>query len=76
MLASLPVLADRLHELPQAELRAIFESLQLTLIYDPSAHEAEIEICEVMEPREPRKMLRSGLCPRWGLDRSSDDCSD
>lgn len=44
ILARLPILADRLPELPQAQLRGIFESLQLTATYLPDSQEADIEI--------------------------------
>jgi hypothetical protein len=44
ILARLPILADRLPELPQAQLRAIFEGLQLSATYLPDTHEADIEI--------------------------------
>ncbi len=44
VLAKLPIIADRLAELPQGELRAIFEALQLTATYLPDQHEADIEI--------------------------------
>ncbi|MGH2705056.1 MAG: hypothetical protein ACRDJ4_08175 [Actinomycetota bacterium] len=44
MLAKLPILARRLAELPNQQLRAIFESLQLTVTYFHETHEAAVEI--------------------------------
>jgi hypothetical protein len=44
LLAKLPILARRLPELPNEQLRAIFESLQLTVTYFHKTHEAEVEI--------------------------------
>jgi hypothetical protein len=43
-LARLPVIADRLRELPQGELRAMLEALQLTARYLPQSHEVDIEL--------------------------------
>ncbi|MGH3118195.1 MAG: hypothetical protein ACRDQ2_14005 [Gaiellales bacterium] len=44
MLAKLPILARRLPELPNEQLRAIFESLQLTVTHFHETHEAEVDI--------------------------------
>lgn len=44
ILARLPIIADRLRELPQGELRAMLEALQLTARYLPQSHEADVEL--------------------------------
>jgi hypothetical protein len=44
VLARLPVIADRLRELSQGELRAMLEALQLTATYLPERHEVDIEL--------------------------------
>ena len=36
LLNRLPILADRLAEAPQGELRALFDSLQLDVVYQPA----------------------------------------
>ena len=38
LLDRLPLLADRLAGLPQLELRALFDALQLKLVYQPADH--------------------------------------
>ena len=44
VLERLPTLGQRLAELPRAELRALFESLQLTVTYFPDTRDAVVEI--------------------------------
>lgn len=44
LLAKLPLIAEKLHELPTAELRRLFEALQLTVTYHHARKEADIEI--------------------------------
>jgi hypothetical protein len=44
VLVKLPLIAEGLHELPIAELRRLFESLQLTVTYHHAKKEADVEI--------------------------------
>ncbi len=44
LLDRLPLLADRLPYLPQAELRALFGSLQMKVTYLPERHVADLEL--------------------------------
>jgi hypothetical protein len=68
ILARLPIriLADRLPELPQALLRAIFEGLQLSATYLPDTHEADIRIVLTDDGTawHGTTFRRSDLCPR------------
>lgn len=44
VLMKLPVLAERLHELPVGELRPLFDALQLSVTYHHARKEADVEI--------------------------------
>ena len=44
LLAALPVLADGLHSAPQAELRALFEQLNLEVSYQPGEQALDVAI--------------------------------
>ena len=54
----LPVLADRLSDPPQRELRAVFESLQLQIPYQPAAAAVDVEVTLVADERSD---LRGGV---------------
>ena len=44
LLDRLPILADRLADVPQGELRALFDSLQLDVLYQPADNAADITL--------------------------------
>ncbi len=50
LLAALPLLADALPELPPADLRRVFDSLDLRCVYDPAAHALDLTITLVGSP--------------------------
>ena len=64
----LPVLADRLSDLPQRELRAVFESLQLQIPYQPAAAAVDVEVTLVADERSD---LRGGVAEVHSVRRSS-----
>src|SRR2546429_9801011 len=64
----LPVLADRLSDLPQRELRALFESLQLQIPYQPAAAAVDVEVTLVADERSD---LRGGVAEVHSVRRSS-----
>jgi site-specific DNA recombinase len=50
LLAAMPLLADALPQLPQADLRRVFDSLDLRCVYDPAAHAVDLAITLVGSP--------------------------
>ena len=64
----LPVLADRLSDLPQRELRPVFESLQLQIPYQPAAAAVDVEVTLVADERSD---LRGGVAEVHSVRRSS-----
>jgi hypothetical protein len=72
LLSKLPLIASRLRELPTAELRQLFEGLQLQVTYHHEKKEADVEIVphKGLVPRDGAQ-----VCPvppvRAGIDLSS-----
>jgi hypothetical protein len=60
----LPVLADRLPDLPQPELRALFESLHLQIAFQPAEVAVGVEVVLFADEQRRRKLRRSNPCPR------------
>jgi hypothetical protein len=60
LLERLPVFGKRLRELPQRELRRLFDSLDLTITYDPGRRVGRMRITLVSDAQRVRD---SGPCP-------------
>ena len=59
-LARLPVFGERLRELPQRELRRLFDSLDLTITYD---HKRRVGCVTITLARDADRVRGSGPCP-------------
>lgn len=45
----LPLIASRLEELPQPQLRALYDSLQLAITYQPQTKAADLEVTIIVD---------------------------
>jgi len=50
----LPLLAERLQDLPQPELRALFDSLQLQIAFQPQTRAIDVEVTLVADEQPDR----------------------
>lgn len=50
----LPLLAERLQDLPQPELRALFDSLQLQIAFEPQTRTIDVEVTLVADEQPDR----------------------
>ncbi len=50
----LPLLAERLQDLPQPELRALFDSLQLQIAFQPQTRTIDVEVTLVADEQPDR----------------------
>ncbi len=66
LLDRLPLLADRLAGLPQRELRALFDALQLKLVYQPADHAIDVDLtlAAVDGAATATELRRAGRCTR------------
>jgi DNA invertase Pin-like site-specific DNA recombinase len=71
LLDQLPLFGQRLAELSHAELRRLFDSLDLTVTYDPNRHTARVNITLA---RDGGPLRGSGPCPAGGTPRFLPDC--
>lgn len=75
LLDRLPILADRLAQAPQSELRAPFDKLQLDITYQPgdSVLDVASPSTTATRPTAPRRFVRrSSPCPRGVFDQTCD----
>ncbi len=63
----IPVFGERLHKLPQPELRRLFDSLDLTITYDPGRRIGRVRITL---PGDAQRVRGSGPCPGRDPDQN------
>ena len=73
LLARLPTLAKGLSDAPQAELRELFEKLQLTIAYQPEDQALEVEITLYQDAwneseGQPHNRAEDWMAPPAGLE--------
>ncbi len=73
-LGRLPVLADRLPDLPQPELRGLVDSLHLQIAFQPAEHAVNVEVTLAAdEPPDPdNRVSEVWSVPRGKSDQTSD----